>query len=50
MVGKCDSSSVRTNADGKGSRVDLDDVKVEKKAGGSLADTKPSRVLFLTRR
>ena len=28
------------NADGKGSRVDLDDVKVEKKAGGSLADTK----------
>ena len=38
------------NADGKGSRVDLDDVKVEKKAGGSLADTKPSRVLFLTRR
>jgi archaeal chaperonin len=28
------------NADGKGSRVDLDDIKVEKKAGGSLADTK----------
>jgi thermosome len=27
-------------ADGKGSRVDLDDIKVEKKAGGSLADTK----------
>ncbi|MGA6923074.1 MAG: thermosome subunit beta [Nitrososphaeraceae archaeon] len=28
------------NPDGKGSRVDLDDIKVEKKAGGSLADTK----------
>lgn len=27
-------------AEGKGSRVDLDDIKVEKKAGGSLADTK----------
>src|SRR5215211_4425516 len=26
--------------DGKGYRVDLDDIKVEKKAGGSLADTK----------
>jgi thermosome len=28
------------NAGGKGSRVDLDDIKVEKKTGGSLADTK----------
>jgi len=28
------------NPDGSGYRVDLDDVKVEKKAGGSLADTK----------
>src|ERR671913_2125057 len=28
------------NPDGNGFRVDLDDIKVEKKAGGSLADTK----------
>src|SRR5918994_2337978 len=28
------------NPDGNGYRVDLDDIKVEKKAGGSLADTK----------
>lgn len=34
-------------ADGKGSRVDLDDIKVEKKAGGSLADTKLIRGIVL---
>ncbi|HET6730648.1 MAG TPA: thermosome subunit beta [Nitrososphaeraceae archaeon] len=35
------------NADGKGSRVDLDDIKVEKKAGGSLADTKMIKGIVL---
>ena len=33
--------------DGKGYRVDLDDIKVEKKAGGSLADTKLIRGIVL---
>jgi thermosome len=35
------------NPDGKGSRVDLDDIKVEKKAGGSLADTKMIKGIVL---
>jgi thermosome len=35
------------NPDGNGYRVDLDDVKVEKKAGGSLADTKMIKGIVL---
>ena len=35
------------NPDGNGFRVDLDDIKVEKKAGGSLADTKLIRGIVL---
>jgi archaeal chaperonin len=35
------------NPDGNGYRVDLDDIKVEKKAGGSLADTKMIKGIVL---
>ena len=35
------------NPDGSGYRVDLDDIKVEKKAGGSLADTKMIKGIVL---
>src|SRR5687768_10414939 len=35
------------NPDGSGFRVDLDDIKVEKKAGGSLADTKMIKGIVL---